>query len=384
MKVSAIIPLHNGKKFIYECINSLLTQTKVLHEILIVDDFSTDDGVEFVNKLLAKQQIKYRIISNQSNHGSAFSRNLAIRKAKGDFLLFMDQDDYLDPNFNKEVNQHINNTSSQRIDGLHTSYIIIDENKQKTTEVCCCKISSKEFLGHQFVRNRILSNSGTLVKKSIIEESGLYDESLKFSQDWDLWLRIGKVGVFSYLNKPLTFIRRHSNNTSAQIDGFLKDEIKILKKYSLEFIKDSICKRNLSNYDNEIDFLSILLRLGDWGKLVSAMTHLEKKYPDYFEHYFYFGLLRFKEECMDEAIKYFEKIPSDNRYFYSAQNNLAANLILTGDLRSAEKILHEILTKKPDFQDAGHNLMRLKSADTKQADLKITSRPLRNTLYQYA
>lgn len=384
MKVSAIIPLHNGKKFIYDCISSLLTQTKKLHEVLIVDDFSTDDGVEFVNKLLAKEQIKYRIISNQSNHGSAFSRNLGIRKAKGDFLLFLDQDDYLDPNFNKEIAEHLNSTSNREIAGIYTSYYITDENKQKTTEVCYCKINSEEFLGHQFVRNRILSNSGTLVKKSILEETGLYDESLKFSQDWDLWLRIGKVGVFSYLNKPLTFIRRHSNNTSAQIDGFLKDEIKILKKYSLEFIKDSICKRNLPNYDNEIDFLSILLRLGDWEKLVSAMTHLEKKYPDHFEHDFYFGLLRYKEECMNEAIKYFEKIPSDNRYFYSAQNNLAAILILTGDLKNAEKILHEILIKKPDFQDAGQNLMHLNSADTKPADLKITTRPLRNSLYQYA
>ena len=384
MKVSAIIPLHNGKKFIYDCINSLLTQTKILHEILIVDDFSTDDGVEFVNKLLAKEQIKYRIISNQSNHGSAFSRNLGIRKAKGDFLLFLDQDDYLDPNFNKEIAEHLNSTSNREIAGIYTSYYITDENKQKTTEVCYCNINSEEFLGHQFVRNRILSNSGTLIKKSILEESGLYDESLKFSQDWDLWLRIGKVGVFSYLNKPLTFIRRHSNNTSAQIDGFLKDEIKILKKYSLEFIKDSICKRNLPNYDNEIDFLSILLRLSDLEKLVSAMTHLEKKYPDHFEHYFYFGLLRYKEECMNEAIKYFEKVPSDNRFFYSAQNNLAAILILTGDLKSAEKILHEILIKKPDFQDAVQNLKHLNSADTKPANLKITTRHLRNSLYQYA
>ena len=87
---------------------------------------------------------------------------------------------------------------------------------------------------------------------------------------------------------------------------------------------------------------------------------------------------------MNEAIKYFEKIPSDNRFFYSAQNNLAAILILTGDLKSAEKILHEILIKKPGFQDAGQNLEHLNSVDTKPADLKITTRPLRNSLYQYA
>lgn len=384
MKISSILPLHNGEKFISKALSSLLSQTLPVHEIILVDDDSKDKSLSIAKEFQSQSDVRFGIIENQSNKGSSYCRNIGIKESSGDYVLFLDQDDYLSPSFNEIVKNHLINNPRQEIDGLHTSYFIVDEKNENPVEHSNEEIDAEEFLGHQFVRNRILSNSGTLVKKSILEETGLYDESLKFSQDWDLWLRIGKVGVFSYLNVPLTFIRRHSNNTSAKIEGFLKDEIKILKKYSLEFIKDSICKRNLSNYDNEIDILSILLRLGDWEKLVSTMTHLEKKYPDHFEHYFYFGLSRYKEECMDDAINYFEKIPSDNRYFYSAQNNLAAILILTGELKIAEKILHEILINKHDFQDAWHNLKIVNSLNSKPTDLKITTRPLRNSLYQYA
>jgi glycosyltransferase involved in cell wall biosynthesis len=382
-KVSAIVPLFNGEQFISESIGSLLSQTCPVDEIIVIDDKSTDRGLEKVQKLAeANQTIK--LLRNSSNKGSSYCRNLGIKDSSGDYVLFLDQDDYLCANFNDEVRNHLHKQPSKDIAGLHTSYFIVDKNGDNPIKTSCQEIEPNEFLGHQFVRNRILSNSGTVVRKKIFDKAGFYDESLKFSQDWDLWFRIGKIGVFTYLNKPLTYIRRHSNNTSAKIDGFLEDEKKILKKYDLGFIKELIFKRNSSIYTNQVDYISILLRLDHWKSLTNELEQLDKEYRDHFDHYFYFGLLHYNEENISEAIKCFQKIPFSSSFFYSAQNNLAASFILIKDLKSAKKILNEILLKKPNFQDAEHNLRQTNPDGSKALNLKITTRPLRSSLYQYS
>ena len=242
-KVSAIVPLFNGEQFISESIESLLSQTCPIDEIIVIDDKSTDQGLEKVQKLAeANQTIK--LLRNSSNKGSSHCRNIGIKESSGDYVLFLDQDDYLCANFNDEVRNYLRKQQSNEIVGIHTSYFIIDENGDNSTEYSDKQIQPDEFLGYQFVRNRILSNSGAVIKKNVFEKAGLYDESLKFSQDWDLWLRIGRIGTFCYLDKALTFIRRHSKNTSARIDGFLTDEKRILEKYDLEFIKKTISSRN--------------------------------------------------------------------------------------------------------------------------------------------
>ena len=382
-KLSAIVPLFNGEQFISESIESLLSQTHPIDEIIVIDDKSTDRGLEKVQKLTETNET-VKLLKNSENKGSSHCRNLGIKESSGEYVLFLDQDDYLAPSFIDETKNHLNQHSGKEVAGLHTSYFIVDEKGEITAETSYKEIHSEEFLGYQFVRNRILSNSGTVVKKSVLEQTGFYDESLKFSQDWDLWLRIGKLGIFSYLKKPLTHIRRHSNNTSSEIDGFLEDEKRILKKYDLGFIKELICKRNFSIYSNLVDYISILFRLDHWKSITKELEQLNKEYRDHYDHHFYFGLLHYNEEKWSEAIKCFQKIPFSSRYFYSAQNNLAASFILIKDLKSAKKILNEILLQKPNFQDAEHNLKQTSPKGRRALNLKITTRPLRSSLYQYS
>ncbi len=381
--ISAIVPLFNGEQFISEALESLLGQTQPIDEIIIIDDKSTDRGLQKAQKLAdANETVK--LLRNSSNKGSSRCRNLGIKESSGDYVLFLDQDDYLAPSFIEETNNHLNQHTGKEIAGLHTSYFIVDEKSEITAETSYKEIQPKEFLGYQFVRNRILSNSGTVLKKSVLEQTGLYDESLKFSQDWDLWLRIGKHGKFSYHKKTLTYIRRHANNTSKAIDGFLNDEKIILKKYNLEFIRKTIFQRKLSRYDNEVSFLSILYRMDNLQILKKTIDRLELDYPIFFDQYFFKGLLLLKELNINDAIESFEMIIPSSKFYLPAQNNIASIYILQGDHTRACKILEFITRERPDYQDASKNYISARKKYYFTPKPIITCRPLRDALYSYA
>lgn len=116
----------------------------------------------------------------------------------------MDQDDLINENFVEEISGIFNKASEKEVLATHTTYSIIDADGTFQHEVIYDQIEPEDFIGYHFVRNRILSNSEVVIRKSVFETIGLYDKSLKFSQDWDLWLRIGRAGLFSCLCKPLT------------------------------------------------------------------------------------------------------------------------------------------------------------------------------------
>ena len=381
-KISAIVPLFNGEQFISESIESLLSQTHPIDEIIIIDDKSTDRGLEKVLKL-TETNSTVKLLRNSVNKGSSHCRNLGIKESSGDYVLFLDQDDYLCSNFNSEIREHLGKNQNKEIAGLHTSYFVVDEKSEITAETSYKEIHPEEFLGYQFVRNRILSNSGTVLKKSILKQTGFYDESLKFSQDWDLWLRIGKQGIFSYLKKPLTYIRRHPGNTSNKIDGFLSDESIILKKYDLEFVRQSIDSRKLPVYENETAFLSILQRLGLHEQLELELSKTEKSYPEHSDHYFYKGLINHQSGHLIDAVKSFGKVKPQSEYYHPALNNLAALHILADDLEKAVELLSMISNERPDYQDAINNKTLACSENPRSCDPIFTTRPLRETLYSY-
>ena len=94
--VSVITPAFNSGRFIAETINSVLSQTYQNWELIIVDDGSTDETVRIVKSFQEKDN-RIKLFENESNKGSAFSRNLALRNAKGKWIAFLDSDDIWHP-----------------------------------------------------------------------------------------------------------------------------------------------------------------------------------------------------------------------------------------------------------------------------------------------
>ena len=383
MKITAIIPLFNGEKYIQSSLLSLYNQSSKIDEIIIINDSSTDGSLQTIQKFKKERSIPLKIVSNNTNRGSSYSRNIGIKKSTYEYVLFLDQDDYLDKNFIFEIRNHLENFQNHSIDAIHTSYIIIDENGNNHGKVNYDNHPVNEFLGYQFVRNRILSNSGTLVRKSILSKSGLFDESLNFSQDWDLWLRIGRFGNFSFLNKHLTYIRRHPNNTSCKLKNFLDDEKKILKKHDLKFIEDSIFARSISTEENEEDFLSILYRLDEFKLCEERAELVLTSYPMLENIMFFKGLLEIRKGNYEKGTQFFNKISTYSKFYLPAQNNLSICYATQTKFSQSLHILEKVIAEKNNYNDALKNLGLIKLKKTDFKKYQISARPLRDILYEY-
>lgn len=116
-KVTVIIPVYNGKKRIKRCIDSLLAQIYQNLEIIIIDDGSSDDSFEYIKELYADEKSHTLQIISKENEGVAKTRNKGICMATGEYLSFVDQDDYLLPSYYDEYMQKVEETDAEIVVG---------------------------------------------------------------------------------------------------------------------------------------------------------------------------------------------------------------------------------------------------------------------------
>lgn len=95
MKVSFIVPVHNSDKFLKKCLESILAQTYKNFEIICIDDCSTDDSLKILHEFQKSFPEMIKVSSNKSNLGAGQSRGKGVALAKGDFIMFIDSDDYI-------------------------------------------------------------------------------------------------------------------------------------------------------------------------------------------------------------------------------------------------------------------------------------------------
>ncbi len=127
IKVSVIIPVFNGSKYIIRCINSVFAQTHKNIEIIIIDDNSLDNTYDIIKNIKKKTKI-IKVFKNKTNKGPAYSRNLGIRYSKGKFLAFLDCDDTWKKN---KLSECLNSLTKGNYDFCYSYYKIINKNRSK-------------------------------------------------------------------------------------------------------------------------------------------------------------------------------------------------------------------------------------------------------------
>ena len=185
-KVSIVIPVYNGEKYLEEAIESALKQTYKNIEIIVVNDGSIDNTEKICEKYISK--IKYY---KKENGGVASALNLALKKMSGDFFSWLSHDDiYLPDKIEKEVNYIIkNNLSYDSI--LYSDYLLIDELNN------IIGLGKKD---HNILKNKpeysllrgAVNGITLLVPKKAFDDFGFFDTSLKCTQDYDMWLKMQK------------------------------------------------------------------------------------------------------------------------------------------------------------------------------------------------
>jgi glycosyltransferase involved in cell wall biosynthesis len=253
-KVSVIIPIYNGERYIVSAIESVLAQTYKNFEIVIVNDGSTDNSRE---KLLAYRQLPFVQYIEQDNRGVAAARNTAIRQATGELIAFLDQDDlWLPSKLEAQVGFMRDHPA---VPMVHANVACIDAQGQQVDFDWDNNLSG-DCLGQLFQRNRVAVVT-VVVKKECLGEVGLLDESLSGVDDYELWLRIARRFPIGRLDEIVACYRFHDLNTSRAGGMMAHRELAAIEQFVKAFpdVTQTIGRRAVSSRKAELHF-----KLGGW------------------------------------------------------------------------------------------------------------------------
>ncbi|MFT5728812.1 MAG: glycosyltransferase involved in cell wall biosynthesis [Desulforhopalus sp.] len=231
--VSVIMPVYNGSEYIEDAISSVLTQTHHDIELVIIDDGSTDQTALVVEKI-ADIDNRVRYIK-QKNKGPAAARNKGILESKGFFISFLDADDiWIKNKLEKQLCFLERDENIVVYGGSQYIYNTIDAPKKPRVVNFKNFSSNEEFLEHLAFSSssEIAFTCAVLLKKTLLDEVGYFDETLQNAEDWDVWLRLACKYNF-YALQEIVFLRRkhHSSQTSTlMLDKMIQNEITVLNK----------------------------------------------------------------------------------------------------------------------------------------------------------
>lgn len=234
--VSVILPNYNYARYLAQRIDSILNQTFIDFELIILDDASTDNSLQIV-KSYKKKDKRIHVIRNKTNSGNPFKQwQKGILYAKGEFIWIAEADDWCEATFLETLLSEIKRTGSGM--AFCNSYIsdesgnIIGEwevhsNRIKTELFNQNRLfKKKELINNGLAFENVIPNaSGVLFQKKAYHAVGCVDMNVSTNADWLLWLKINTTFKISYIATPLNYFRRHKKsviavNNSAKSDSY--------------------------------------------------------------------------------------------------------------------------------------------------------------------
>jgi teichuronic acid biosynthesis glycosyltransferase TuaG len=244
--VSIITPSYNSKRFIKDTIDSVLAQTYENWEMIIVDDNSEDNSVEYIKELI-KDNAKIKLISLEKNVGAAEARNIALAEAQGRYVAFLDSDDIWLP---RKLEKQIDFMQMNGYSFTFSSYTTFSEDGQvelKTIE------APMELDYIVYCKNTIIGCLTVILDKEQIEDFKM--PNIRSSHDMALWLQIMKKGITAYgLNEVLAKYRIVSTSNTSKKYKAVQDVWQVYRKiekiniffsgwYFINYLYNAIKKR---------------------------------------------------------------------------------------------------------------------------------------------
>ncbi len=237
-KISVIMSVYNGEKYLREAIESILKQSYSDFEFIIIDDGSTD-GTKKILEEYTNIDKRIVFVCNEKNIGLTKSLNRGLKIAKGEYVDRMDSDDISHYDRFRYQVDFLDKNPEIGLLGSHISHI--DKNG-KEFEVRRTLLYHNE-IKKMLVIGNTFGHGSVMIRKSCLDKIGLYREKFLYAQDYDLWLRIAENYKVANINKVLYMQRRSSkclsrSKLSKQLDYHLL-AIELLKERA-QFGKDSL------------------------------------------------------------------------------------------------------------------------------------------------
>lgn len=216
--ISIIMSVYNVEKYLEECLASIFNQSYKDFELIIINDGSTDNSLTIINKYLKKySNIVYL---EQQNKGLSEARNLGLSFAKGEYILFIDSDDYIDKEMFKIMIEKIESNKSDMVIIGHTEFY--DDVKGNDCEVKLNISDSKSYSGLEVANLMLECNImgvawNKLYKTEKLKKDNFYFESGRYTQDWyPIFKHISNLQKISFVNLPLYKYRLRSTSTTSK------------------------------------------------------------------------------------------------------------------------------------------------------------------------
>lgn len=221
--IAVVIPAYNAASYVCEALESVVAQSRLPEQIIVVDDGSTDRTAELVSAWGRKHLQALRLL-RQTNQGVSAARNAGIRCAETDLVAFLDADDLFLPNHLERLERGFERLPHIILCFADTQ-IFSSKGTVKHSLLTGSRIETVEYAeqedGLRLMRESpylsllggsYIPLSATLCVKRALEHIGLFDEAIRNAEDRELWLRLSRIGSFAYY--PLTLARKrvHANN----------------------------------------------------------------------------------------------------------------------------------------------------------------------------
>lgn len=255
MRFSVIIPLYNKAPYVAKAIRSVLAQGFSDYELIVMDDGSADGSYEEALKAMGVQGKCH--LYKQKNHGVSCARNNAVAMSKGDYMCFLDADDWWSPSFLEEMSHLIEEFPDAGIYG--TNYTIVNETKHKT-RIAPIGIEpefEKGYINYCQVYAKTLAmplwTGAVCMPRSVFDEMGGFPQDIKLGEDFLLWIRVALKYKVAFLNRPLSYYNQDVDLTNRGVGRLHKPEEHML--WNVDFLAEE--ENNNLDYKQLIDNLRV-------------------------------------------------------------------------------------------------------------------------------
>jgi glycosyltransferase involved in cell wall biosynthesis len=359
--ISVVMPVYNGQKFLKQSIDSILNQTYENFELIIVNDGSTDNSEKIINSY-SDPRIKYY---KKENNGVASARTYAIKYAKGDFIVYQDDDDISIPNRFARLLKKFDN---QEIGFVHSDMLLIDENNYPVGYWQSQQIDNSMLLRHFLIIGTPFNNASIMIRKNIIS-SYQYNNSLKIGEDTDIVSQISLNNKSTHIAEPLLLYRRHANNSSKTVDheSYALHVRKFINRHGLVSLFPELNWNyfKISKIRAKALLGLFLFRRGmtrDAQKWINQSIKEANKSENLFLIYFVSGIIKLVKGNFNAALNLFKSCESN----YLIHNYIGESYAYLEEYDKAFNHFLEALLHKPNYIEP---VINLKSIGSKNLSL---------------
>ncbi|MCG1037806.1 glycosyltransferase family 2 protein [Polaribacter sargassicola] len=223
--ISVVIPNFNNSLYLKQCISSVLNQTYSCIECIVIDDNSNDDSVDII-KTLQEEYSNLSFYKNEINKGVSYSRNKGAELAKGEYISFLDADDYWLPTKLETELDLIEKTNAKLV---FSPYKWFDSKKTFDNTDALKNPRTNVF---DYWKDSLISPSGLTVEKTFFNKVGGFDTNLKGAEDMDFFFRCALIDLNILSTEKFNVkIRIHEGNTKKNYQRMYDGHIISLKKW---------------------------------------------------------------------------------------------------------------------------------------------------------